>query len=53
MSVATAPSSSEALEARGRESVDLVITDLDFPKVDGLSLAEEFVEQDPDGDTYA
>ena len=44
---AAAESAEQALEAVNRTPVDLVITDLKMPGMDGLSLGEKLLEQDP------
>ena len=44
----TAESAEQALEVAARTPVDLVITDLKMPGMDGLELAQRLLEEDPD-----
>jgi len=46
--VLEAESGEQALEMAGGISPDMVLTDLKMPGMDGLSLAQRFLEQDPD-----
>ena len=45
--VLEAESGEEALELAERVSIDLVVTDLKMPEMDGLTLARHLLEQDP------
>ena len=46
--VQEAESGKEALELSGRVSIDLVVTDLKMPEMDGLTLARHLLEENPD-----
>ncbi len=46
-SVEAAESAEKALDVVSRKPIDLVVTDLKMPGMDGLSLAEKLLEQDP------
>jgi len=46
--VLTAPGGSEALEIHKSSDLDLILTDMKMPKMDGLELLENIKENDPD-----
>ena len=46
--VLTAPGGSEALEVHKSSDLDLILTDMKMPKMDGLELLENIKENDPD-----
>ncbi len=45
--VVTASSAEEALSKSAEETIDLVITDIDLPGMDGLAMMHELKERDP------
>jgi len=46
--VLTAPGGSEALEVHKSSDLDLILTDMKMPKMDGIELLENIKENDPD-----
>jgi two-component system NtrC family response regulator len=46
--VLTAPGGSEALEVHRSSDLDLILTDMKMPKMDGIELLESIKENDPD-----
>jgi two-component system NtrC family response regulator len=46
--VLTAPGGSEALEVHKSSDLDLILTDMKMPKMDGIELLENIKEDDPD-----
>ena len=46
--VLTAPGGSEALEIHKSSDLDLILTDMKMPKMDGIELLENIKENDPD-----
>ena len=46
--VLTAPGGSEALEVHKSSELDLILTDMKMPKMDGIELLENIKETDPD-----
>ena len=46
--VLTAPGGSEALEVYKSSDLDLILTDMKMPKMDGIELLENIKENDPD-----
>jgi len=46
--VLTAPGGSEALEVHKSSELDLILTDMKMPKMDGIELLENIKDTDPD-----